>query len=137
MFIILCNAVPSISVSISESGTPTALRSYTLTCVVNASQSLDFTSSSYRWFKNGSVQSEQTSSQLNFGSLPLSENNSVYTCQYTASSVYLNSNVDIRSAAYPIWITSMCVLGCFLYIHDDMMTQNCTIVWAYFFYYLY
>ena len=99
---------PTVSVAITESQTPTALRSYTLMCGVTAPSTLDLTTILYTWRRNGTVQSRQTNIQHVFNSLPLSEDNAVYICQYTASSVYLNSNVDVTSPEHTIRIASMC-----------------------------
>ena len=104
----LSYVAPTVSVAITESQTPTALRSYTLMCIVTAPNTLPLTTISYRWTRNGAeVQSGQTSSQLSFSLLPVSEDNAVYICQYTASSVYLNNNVDVTSDQHTIRITSM------------------------------
>ena len=56
---LLC-VVPSISVSITGSGDgdAVALRSYTLTCSVTAPATLDLTSPSYRWMRDGVVSGE-------------------------------------------------------------------------------
>ena len=102
----LSYVAPTVSVAITESRTPTALRSYTLMCVVTAPSTLPLTTISYTWTRNGAVQSGQTNQRV-FSSLPLSEDNVVYTCQYRASSVYLNNNVDVISDQHTIRITSM------------------------------
>ena len=99
---------PTVSVAIIESQTPATLHSYTLMCDVTAPSTLDLTTISYTWRRNGTVQSGQTSSQRVFNSLPLSEDNAVYTCQYRGSSVYLNNNVDVTSSEHTIRIASMC-----------------------------
>ena len=99
---------PEVSVAINESQTPATLRSYTLMCIVTAPSTLDLTTITYTWRRNGTVQSGQTSSQRVFNSLPLSEDNAVYTCQYRASSVYLNNDVDVTSPEHTIRIASMC-----------------------------
>ena len=98
---------PTVSVAISESQTPAILHSYTLMCDVTAPSNLNLTTISYSWRKNGTVQSGPTSSQRVFNSLPLSENNAVYMCQYMASSVYLSNNVDVTSPEHTIRIASM------------------------------
>ena len=98
---------PDVSVAITESPIPpTARRSYTLMCVVTAPSTLALTTISYTWRRNGAVQSGQTNQRV-FSSLPLSEDNVVYTCQYMASSVYLNDDVDVTSSQHTIRITSM------------------------------
>ena len=100
----LSYVAPTVSVSISESQTPIALRNYTLMCDVNASPTLDLTTTSYTWMRTEvAVPSEQTN-ELVFNSLPLSENNTVYTCQYRALS--LSSSVDVTSPGHTISITS-------------------------------
>ena len=99
---------PEVSVAINESQTPATLHSYTLMCDVTAPSTLDLTTISYTWTRNGAVQSRQTSSQRVFNSLPLSEDNAMYICQYRASSVYLNSNVYVTSPKHTIRIASMC-----------------------------
>ena len=74
-------------------------------CDVNAPSTLALITISYTWRRNGTdVHSEQTN-QLIFNSLPLSEDNAVYTCQYIASSVYLNNNVVKTSSGLRIRIT--------------------------------
>ena len=73
-------------------------------CVVNAPSTLALIRISYTWRRNGAdVHSGQTN-QLIFNSLPLSEDNAVYTCQYRASSVYLNKNVVKTSPGFRIRI---------------------------------
>ena len=104
----LSYVAPTVSVAISESQSPTALHSYTLMCNVTAPSTLDLTTLSYTWRRNRVLQSGQTNSQHVFNSLPLSEDNAVYMCQYRASSVYLNSNVDVTSPEHTIRIASMC-----------------------------
>ena len=99
---------PEVSVAINESQTPATLHNYTLMCDVTAPSTLDLTTISYTWRRNGTLQSGQTSSQRVFNSLPLSEDKAVYTCQYMASSVYLNNDVDVTSPEYTIRIASMC-----------------------------
>ena len=101
----LSHIAPEVSVAITESQTPTALRSYTLTCNVTAPSTLALSTISYAWRSNGALQSGQTSSQRVFNSLSQSEDNAVYTCQYRASSVYLNSIVDRTSPGHTIRIT--------------------------------
>ena len=98
---------PEVYVAINESQTPATLYSYTLMCVVTAPSTLDLTTISYIWTRNGALLSGQTSSQHVFDSLPLSEDNAVYRCQYRASSVYLNKNVDVTSPEHTIRIASM------------------------------
>ena len=99
---------PTVSVAISEIQPPATLHSYTLMCNVTAPSTLNLTTISYTWRRNGTIQSGQTSSQRVFTSLPLSEDNAVYICQYRASSVYLSSNVDVTSPEHTIRIASMC-----------------------------
>ena len=99
---------PEIYVAINESQTPATLHSYTLVCVVTAPSTLNLTIISYTWRRNGALLSGETSSQRVFNSLPLSEDNVVYTCQYRASTVYLNKNVDVTSPEHTIRIPSMC-----------------------------
>ena len=104
----LSYVVPTINVSISESQTPTALRSYMLTCDITAPSTLALTNISYTWTKNGTVQSGQTNEHA-FNSLPLSEDNAVYICQYRASSVYINNTVVRISPEHTIRITGRCI----------------------------
>ena len=99
--------VPSVSVTISQSSTPIALRSYTLTCVLSAPSSLELSSQSYQWLKNGVVQNGKTANILDLSPLQVSENNAEYKCRYTASSVYLNNNVERTSALHRITVTCM------------------------------
>ena len=75
-------------------------------CDVTVPSTLDVTSITYTWMRNGAVQSGQTNQQRVFNSLPLSEDNAVYICQYRASSVYLNDNVFLTSPGHTITITS-------------------------------
>ncbi len=88
-----------------ENQSPFALRDYTLTCVATPPSSLEVTSPSYQWSRNGQVVLNQINRELNWHSLPLTEDGAQYTCQYTASSVYVN-NVDVTSP--PHTITLMC-----------------------------
>ena len=103
---LLC-VVPSISVSITGSGDgdAVALRNYTLTCSVTAPATLDLTSPSYLWIRNGVMLLGETGKTFIFTPLR-TEVNSVYTytCQYTATSPYLNNNVDGRSPGHRISI---------------------------------
>ena len=99
---------PTVSVAITQSQSPATLHSYTLMCAVTAPSTLNLTTILYTWRRNGTIQSGQTSSQRVFNSLPLSEDNAVYTCQYMASSVYLSSNLDVTSPEHIIRIASMC-----------------------------
>ena len=96
--------VPSISISITGSGDVVALRSYTLTCSVTAPATLDLTSPSYQWIRNGMMLSGETG-QIFMFTLLRTEVNSMYmyTCQYTATSPYLN-NVDVTSPGHRISI---------------------------------
>ncbi len=87
-----------------DSQSPVALRDYTLTCVATPPPSLKVTLPSYQWRRNGQVVSNQNNRQLNLSSLPLSEDGAQYTCQYTASSVYVN-NVDVTSSTHTIVLT--------------------------------
>ena len=98
---------PAVGVSITESQNPTALRSYILTCDVTAPPTLDLTTISYTWMRNTIVVQSGQTNQVVFNSLSLSEDNTVYKCQYRASSVYLNNNVDVTSPGHTIRITSM------------------------------
>ena len=101
---LLC-VVPSISVSITGSSDAVALRSYTLTCSVTAPATLDLTSPSYRWMRDGMMLSGGTG-QTFVLTPQRAEINSVYmyTCQYTATSPYLNNNVDVTSPGHRISI---------------------------------
>ena len=104
----LCFVAPTISVLITESQTPSALRRYSLMCVATAPSTLALTTISCTWRRYGVVQSGGTSCQLSFSSLPLSEDNVPYKCHYRASSVYLNNNVVVTSSVHTIRITSRC-----------------------------
>ncbi len=84
-----------------ESQPPVALRDYTLTCVATPPSSLEVTSPTYQWRRNGQVVHDQNNSELNLSPLPLSEDEAKYICQYTASSVYVN-NVDVTSPTHTI-----------------------------------
>ena len=87
---------------VMESQSPVALRNYILTCVATPPSSLEVTSQSYyHWRRNGQVVSNQNNRELNLSPLPLSEDGTQYTCQYTASSVYVN-NVDVTSPTHTI-----------------------------------
>ena len=102
---LLC-VVPSISVSITGSGDgdAVALRSYTLTCSVTVTATLDLTSPSYRWMRDSVMLAGETGQTFVFTPVG-TEVNSVYmfTCQYTATSPYLN-NVDGTSPGHRISI---------------------------------
>ena len=102
----LLYVVPSISVSITGSGggDAVALRSYTLTCSVTAPATLDLTSPSYQWIRNGMMLSGETGQIFMFTPLRTEVNNMyMYTCQYTATSPHLN-NVDGTSPGHRISI---------------------------------
>ena len=102
---LLC-VVPSISVSITGSGDgdAVALRSYTLTCSVTAPTTLDLTSPSYQWIRNGMMLSGETGHIFMFTPLRTEVNSVyIYTCQYTATSPYLN-NVGGTSPGHRISI---------------------------------
>ncbi len=92
---------PTIPISIMESQSPVAFRDYILTCVATPPPSLEVTSPSYQWRRNGQVVPNQNNRELNLSSLPLSEDGAHYTCQYTASSIYVN-NVDVTSPTHTI-----------------------------------
>ena len=96
--------VPPVSVSISESHTPTFLMSYTLSCNLNAPSSLALTSPSYSWQKNGLTVNGEIDYQLNVGALQESDNNTDYKCRYTASSQYLIRGIDITSTTHQLII---------------------------------
>ena len=85
-------------------------------CVFTAPSTLDLSTISYSWRRDGALQSGQTSSQRVFNSLSQSENNAVYTCQYMASSDYLNSIVDRTSPGHTIIITSMWIFNVVIYM---------------------
>ncbi len=85
-----------------ESQSPVALRNYTLTCVATPPSSLEVTSPSYQWSRNGQVVPNQNNRELNLRRLPLSEDGANYTCQYTASSVYYVNNVNVTSPTHTI-----------------------------------
>ncbi len=87
-----------------ESQSPVALCNYILTCVATPPSSLEVTSPSYKWRRNGQVVQNQNNRELNLSPLPLSEDGAQYTCQYTASSVYVN-NVDVTSPPHTITLT--------------------------------
>ncbi len=84
-----------------ENQAPVALRNYILTCVATPPSSLEVTSPSYQWRRLGQVVPNQINRELNLSPLPLSEDGAQYTCQYTASSVYVN-NVDVTSPTHII-----------------------------------
>ncbi len=46
---------PDIPISVMESQSPVALRDYTLICVATPPSSLEVTSPSYQWRRNGQV----------------------------------------------------------------------------------
>ncbi len=87
-----------------ESQSPVDLRDYILICVATPPSSLEVTSPSYQWRRNGQVVPSQNNRELNLSPLPLSEEGAQYTCQYTASSVYV-SNVDATSPPHTITLT--------------------------------
>ena len=101
--------VPPVSVSISESHTPTLLMSYTLSCNLNAPSSLALNSPSYSWQKNGSTVNGEIGYQLNLGVLQESDNNTDYKCQYIASSQYLIRDIDITSTTHRLIIIGIVV----------------------------
>ena len=101
--------VPPVSVSISESHTPTLQMSYALSCNLNAPSSLDLTSPSYSWLKNGVTMNGETGDQLNLDALQESDNNTDYKCHYTASSQYLIHDIDVTSTTHQLIIIGMLV----------------------------
>ena len=101
--------VPPVSVSISESHTPTLQMSYTLSCNLNAPSSLALTSPSYSWLKDGATVNGETGDQLNLGVLQESDNNTDYKCRYTASSQYLMHGIDVASTRHQLIIIGMLV----------------------------
>ena len=110
MFIMLVYyIVPSVSVSISESHTPTLQISYTLSCNVNAPSSLALTSPSYSWQNNGSIVNGEIGKRLNIGILQESDNNTDYKCRYKASSQYLIMAIDVTSTRHQLIIIGMIV----------------------------
>ncbi len=92
---------PAIPISIMENQSPVALRNYILTCVATPPSSLEVTIPQYQWRRNGQVVPNQINRELNLSPLTLSEDGTQYTCQYTASSVYVN-NVDVTSLTHII-----------------------------------
>ncbi len=90
---------PDIPISMMENQSPIPFRDYILTCVATPPSSLEVISPSYQWRRNGKVVPNQNNRELNLSPLPLSEDGAQYTCQYTASSVYVN-NVDVTSPTH-------------------------------------
>ena len=110
MFIILVyHIVPRVSVSISESHTPTLQISYTLSCNLEAPPFLALTSPLYSWLKNGVIVDGVIGNQLNLGVLQESDNNTDYKCHYTASSQYLMPGIDVTSTTHQLIIIGMLV----------------------------
>ena len=110
MFIIISILiVPSASVTISESNTPTLQMSYTLSCNLDAPTSLNLTSPSYSWLKNGNTVNGKFGYQLNLDALQESDNNTDYKCHYTASSHYLKHDIDVTSTRHQLIIIGMLV----------------------------
>ena len=103
--------VPAVSVSISESHTPTLQMSYTLSCNLNAPSSLALTSPSYSWLKNEVTVNGETGDQLNLGVLQESDNNTDYKCRYTASSQYLMHGIDVTRRSVEHWTRALTALG--------------------------
>ncbi len=87
-----------------DNQSPVNLRDYILTCVATPPSSLEVTSPSFQWRRNRQIVPNQNNRQLNLSPLPLSEDGAQYTCQYTASSVYVN-NVDVTSPTHTIALT--------------------------------
>ena len=105
--------VPEFAIRVTESGSPTVLRSYTLTCDLGSlPTSLDLTNPSYQWLKNDVVVDGEAGNQLHFNSLSLDDDNTVYRCQYMASSIYLNNMLVLSSQQLQIDITSMYLNVC-------------------------
>ena len=103
MYIILY-AVPKIHVRISNMGTPNALRQFTLNCTVSPPPSLGLKVQSYQWFRNDTNISG--GNQFHFSKLQPLEEYNVYTCQFRASSKYLNGIVSNLSNEHRIKIFS-------------------------------
>ncbi len=88
-------------VYLSLSQAPVALRDYILTCVAILLSSLEMTSPSYHWRRNGQVVQNQNNRQLNLSPLPLTKDDAqYYTCQYTTS-----NNVNINSNTHTLTLT--------------------------------
>ncbi len=87
-----------------ENQSPVPFCDYILSCVATPPSSLEVTSPSYRWRRNEQVVANHNNREFNLSSLPLSEDGAKYTCQYTASSVYVN-NVDVTSPTHTIALT--------------------------------
>ena len=101
---IILYAVPKIPVTISNIGTPIALREFTLVCRVSAPPSLGLNVQSYDWFRNGTK--IPSGNQFHFQKLQLLEEYNIYTCQFQGSSRYLNGIVSIKSNKHRIKIIS-------------------------------
>lgn len=112
IFIVLyvIHLVPEVAASIVESGSPVALRSYSLTCNITAPPSLELTSGSYRWTRNGVTLSQATTKTLTLNPLPQTENNVIYRCIYSASSSYLTDQIVATSAMHIIGIGCMLII---------------------------
>ena len=93
-----------ISVTIVPTGSSIALRDYSLTCSNNAPNTLELTSVSYQWTRNG-VTLSHTDSVLNLSPLQESENNVMYRCRFSASSTYLINDVNIQSSQHTITVS--------------------------------
>lgn len=97
--------VPPLSVNIIESRVPTLQQSYTLTCNINVTLSLQENLSSYLWKKNGEVQSEK-SKNFTISHLETSDNNTKYQCQCMATSPYVSTGINVSSAIHQVIIIS-------------------------------
>ena len=102
--------MPSVSIRISGNGTPTFQRSYTLYCIVDPPRSLAVTMPRYSWLKSEMTLSKETTNELMFDELLISNNNTEYKCHYMASSQYLTSPVVVTSTTYRLIIKSMQVI---------------------------
>ena len=103
---------PAISVQITASETPMLGQSYSLTCDVTGTETLN-SSITYQWTKNNGTQTQVgTDRVLSFSPLRLSDAGR-YTCRATVSSPYLNNDITMMDT-HDVGIQSK--FGCILYI---------------------
>ena len=77
---------------------------YTLACTVNGG-AMGVTTSAYRWLRNNTLQTEETSDTVSFTPLSQNDDNGSYTCEAIRSGrTYQSSsfNISVRSKFLPI-----------------------------------
>jgi len=91
----LAVAAPSVSVEITSADVAVLRQSYTLSCSVSGEDSLDPTSTTYRWYRESPMSIVATTSTYTINNVELS-NAGQYTCEVVITSPYLNAPLSQR-----------------------------------------